>query len=46
MTPENKIITYWTLGIAGGLVVLVVLAYLGGWFDPAGWFEPAATGAS
>ncbi len=30
MTPENKIVTYWTLGIAGGLVVLVVLAYVAG----------------
>ncbi len=40
MTPENKIVTYWTLGIAGGLVVLVVLAYV------FGYFEPAATGDS
>ncbi len=40
MTPENKIVTYWTLGIVGALVVLVVLAYV------AGYFEPAATGAS
>ncbi len=40
MTPENKIVTYWTLGIAGGLVVLVVLAYV------AGLFELAAPAAS
>ena len=40
MTPENKIVTYWTLGIVGGLVVFVVLAYV------AGWLEPVATGAS
>ncbi len=40
MTRENKMATYWTLGIAGGLVVLVVLAYV------LGYFDPAATGAS
>ncbi len=40
MTRETKIATYWTLGIAGGLVVFVVLAYV------AGWFEPAVTAAS
>ena len=40
MNQQNKIVTYWTLGIAGGLVVLVVLGYV------AGWFEPVATGAS
>ena len=40
MTPENKMKTYWALGIAGGIVVLVVLAFVFGYFDPA------ATGAS
>ncbi len=40
MTPENKIVTYWTLGIVGGLVVLVVLAYVLGYFEPA---APAAS---
>ncbi len=40
MTPENKIVTYWTLGIVGVLVVLVVLAYVDGWFELA---APAAS---
>ena len=40
MTPENKMKTYWALGIAGGIIVLVVLAYF------FGYFEPAATGNS
>ncbi len=40
MTRETKIATYWTVGMAGGLVVLVVLAYL------LGYFEPVATGTS
>ncbi len=40
MTPENKMKTYWALGIAGVVVVLVVLAYL------LGYFEPVATGTS
>ncbi len=40
MTPENKKTSYWTLGIVGLLVVLAVLAYLGGYFDPA---APAAS---
>ena len=40
MTKENKLATYWTLGVAGVLIVLVLLAW------GAGWFVPAATGAS
>ncbi len=40
MTPEIKMKTYWALGIAGGLVVLVVLAYV------YGWYEFAASGTS
>ena len=39
MTPENKTKTYWAIGIAG-IVVLAVLAYV------FGYFEPAATGGS
>ncbi len=30
MTQGSKIITYWALGIAGVVVVLVVLAYVAG----------------
>ncbi len=40
MTRENKMATYWTLGVAGVLVVLVVLAYVLGYFEPA---APAAS---
>ena len=40
MTPEFKMKTYWAIGIVGVIVVLVVLAYVSGYFDPA------ATGAS
>ena len=40
MTQQNKIITYWAVGIVGVLVVFVVLAYF------LGYFEPAATGNS
>ena len=40
MTQANKTITYWTVGIVGVLVVLVVLAYV------YGWYEFAATGTS
>ena len=32
---DTKMATYWSLGIVGVLVVLAVLAYLGGYFDPA-----------
>ena len=39
MTPENKTKTYWAIGIAG-IIVLVVLAYVFGYFDPA---APAAS---
>ena len=39
MTPENKMKTYWAIGIAG-IVVLAVLAYV------FGYIEPAATGTS
>ena len=38
MTHDNKIVTYWTLGVAGTLIVLVLLA----WF--AGMLEPVAAG--
>ncbi len=38
MTHENKIVTYWTLGVAGTLIVLVLLA----WFT--GILEPVAAG--
>ena len=40
MTQGNKIITYWAVGIVGVLVVLVVLAYV------YGWYEFAAPGTS
>ena len=40
MTKENKMTKNWTIGIVAVVVVLVVLAYV------AGWFEPAATPAS
>ena len=40
MTQGNKIITYWALVIAAVVLVLVVLAYV------YGWIEPAATGTS
>ena len=40
MTQGNKIITYWAVGIVGVLVVLVVLAYVDGWFELA---APAAS---
>ena len=40
MTKDTKMATYWALGIVGVLVVAAVLAYLGGYFDPA------ATGTS
>ena len=40
MTQGSKIITYWVVGIVGGLVVLVALAYV------AGLFELAAPAAS
>ena len=40
MTKENKMTKYWTLGIAAVVVVLVVLAYLLGWFEFA---APAAS---
>ncbi len=38
MTHENKIVTYWTLGVAGVLIVLVLLAWT------AGMLEPVAAG--
>ncbi len=40
MTKDTKIATYLLLGVVGVLVVLAVLAYLGGYFDPA---APAAS---
>ena len=39
-TKENKMPKYWTIGLVAVVVVLVVLAYV------AGWFEPAAPAAS
>lgn len=40
MTHENKVVTYWTLGVAGTLVVLVLLAWA------VGFMDLTATGAS
>ena len=46
-TKENKMPKYWTIGLVAVVVVLVVLAYVAGWFEyVAGWFEPAAPAAS
>ncbi len=40
MTKENKMTKYWTIGIVAVVVVLVVLAYFLGYFEPA---APAAS---
>ncbi len=40
MTKENRMTKYWPHGIAAVVVVLVVLAYLLGYFEPA---APAAS---
>ncbi len=34
MTHENKIVAYWTLGVAGALLALVLLAWTAGMLEP------------